>query len=150
LAIHQEITINASPAAVYDVLTSSEKFGQMTGGRAASISTEEGGKASMFGGDIQARNVELIPGRRVVQAWRSGAWPEGVYSIVRFELSPEGQGTKIVFDQTGYPAGAQDMLSGGWTEMYWNPMNALFGGKQQPRRTAGRHKASGRKAIEQA
>jgi hypothetical protein len=39
----------------------------------------------MFGGDISGRNVELVPGRRAVQAWRSNAWPEGVYSIVRFE-----------------------------------------------------------------
>jgi activator of HSP90 ATPase len=102
----------------------------MTGGRAASISMEEGGKASMFGGDIQARNIELVPGKRVVQAWRSGAWPEGVYSIVHFELSPEGQGTKLVFDQAGYPAETQDMLSGGWSQMYWTPMEALLSAKQ--------------------
>lgn len=126
--IHQEVTINAEPSAVYDVLMNSQKFAQMTGGRAATISSEEGGKASMFGGDIQARNVELVPGKRVVQAWRSGAWPEGVYSIVKFELEGNGQGTKLTFDQSGYPDNAHDMLAGGWSQMYWNPMNALLAG----------------------
>lgn len=127
--IHQEVTIEASPSAVYRVLTSSGDFAKMTGGRAADISTEVGGEASMFGGDIRARNVELVPDKRVVQAWRSQAWPEGVYSIVRFELAPQGKGTKLTFDQAGHPAEAQAMLEGGWSKMYWQPMNALLAGK---------------------
>ena len=129
MGIHQEVTINASPAAVYGMLTSSDKFAQMTGGRAAEISTEVGGAVSMFGGDIRARNVELVPGKRVVQAWRSSRWPEGVYSIVRFELTPEGTGTTLVFDQSGYPDEAEKMLEGGWSQMYWQPMNAMLAAK---------------------
>jgi activator of HSP90 ATPase len=129
MSIHQEVTINASPAAVYGVLTNSEYFAKMTGGRSADIAREVGGALSMFGGDIRGRVVELIPGKRVVQAWRSQAWPEGVYSIVRFELTPEGKGTKIAFDQAGYPEGAEKMLEGGWHQMYWNPMNAMLAGK---------------------
>ena len=93
--IHQEVTIDASPGAVYGVLTNSADFAKMTGGRAADISKDVGGAVSLFGGDIRARNVELVPGKRVVQAWRSQAWPEGVYSIVKFELAPEGKGTKL-------------------------------------------------------
>ena len=129
MTIHQEVTIHASPAAVYQVLTSSEDFARMTGGRSAEISGEVGGEVTMFGGDIRGRNVELVPGKRVVQAWRSHAWPEGVYSIVRFELAPESRGTKLVFDQAGYPDGAEKMLEGGWHQMYWQPMNAMLAGK---------------------
>ena len=129
MTIHQEVTIAASPAAVYGVLTSSTDFAKMTGGRAAKISGEVGGTFSMFGGDIEGRNVELVPGKRVVQAWRSKAWPEGVYSIVRFELARDGKGTKLTFDQAGHPDGAREMLEGGWHQMYWQPMNALFSGK---------------------
>jgi len=126
MGIHQEVEIKGSPQAVYDILTSSQKFSNMTGGRDADISKEEGGAVSMFGGDIKARNVELVPGKRVVQAWRAGAWPEGVYSIVRFELAGDGKGTKLTFDQSGYPEEAHDMLSGGWQQMYWGPMNAML------------------------
>src|SRR5215213_10163559 len=109
MTIHHEIRINASPEAVYDVLTNSQKFATMTGGRAASISPDEGGEVSLFGGDIRARNVELVPGKRVVQAWRSGAWPAGVYSVVKFELSDDDGATKLVFDQAGYPEQAHAM-----------------------------------------
>lgn len=82
----------------------------------------------MFGGDITGRNIELVPGSRVVQAWRSGAWQEGVYSLVSFNLAPEGKGTKLVFDQSGYPETAHDMLSGGWKQMHWDPMSKMLGG----------------------
>jgi uncharacterized protein YndB with AHSA1/START domain len=129
MSIHQEVTIDASPAAVYGVLTSSADFTRMTGGRAAEISTEVGGAVSMFGGDIRGQNVELVAGKRVVQAWRSQAWPEGVYSIVRFELAPEGKGTRLTFDQAGHPDDARKMLEGGWHQMYWQPMNAMLAGK---------------------
>jgi uncharacterized protein YndB with AHSA1/START domain len=129
VSIHQDVTIDASPADVYGVLTGSEEFARMTGGRAADISKEIGGSISMFGGDIRGRNIELVPGKRVVQAWRSQAWPEGVYSIVRFELTAEGGKTRLAFDQAGYPESAAEMLIGGWPKMYWEPMNAMLSGK---------------------
>ncbi|MEQ1900775.1 MAG: SRPBCC domain-containing protein [Devosia sp.] len=128
MKIHQEVTIPGAPAAVYDILTSSKKFAQMTGGRAAEIGKEAGAAFSMFGGDIAGRNVEMVPGKRVVQAWRAGGWPEGVYSLVTFQLSAEGKGTKVVFDQVGHPEGADEMLASGWQQMYWSPMTTMLGG----------------------
>ena len=129
MSIHQEVTIDASPAEVFGILTSSADFTRMTGGRAAEISAEVGGAASLFGGDIRALNIELVPGKRVVQAWRAQAWPEGVHSVVKFELVPDGKATKVVFDQAGYPDGAEAMLEGGSHQMYWQPMNAMMAGK---------------------
>jgi uncharacterized protein YndB with AHSA1/START domain len=126
MTIHQEVSIGATPQRVYNVLTNSAAFAKMTGGREANISQEPGGAVSLFGGDIQARNVELVPGERLVQAWRSRAWPEGVYSIVKFELSASGKGTKLIFDQAGHPADAQSMLEGGWQQMYWGPMEKML------------------------
>jgi len=129
MRIHHEVIINASPAAVYKVLTSSPEFAKMTGGRAADIANEAGGAVSLFGGEIRARNIELVPDLRVVQAWRSQAWPEGVYSIVKFELAAQGAGTKLTFDQAGHPDDAQTRLEAGWSQMYWQPMNAMFAAK---------------------
>lgn len=126
-AIHQEVTISGTPQQVYDAILNSKSFAAMTGGREAEISTKEGGASTMFGGDIRARNVELDPGKLIVQAWRSQAWPTGVYSICRFALSPAGGKTKLVFDQAGYPDEAHDMLETGWTQMYWEPLENTLG-----------------------
>ena len=126
MSIHQEVVIKGSPKVVYNILLSSKKFSEMTGGRKAKISKDEGGKASLFGDAIQARNIELVPGKRVVQAWRSADWPEGLYSIVRFELTAEGANTKIAFDQVGHPADAAAHLEKGWHQMYWDPMSKML------------------------
>lgn len=127
MSIHQEITIKAAPKAVYEILLGSEKFSEMSGGAPAVISGEVGGEVSLFGGAIQGLNVELVAGQRVVQTWRSADWPDGVHSLVRFELSADGSNTKVSFDQVGHPAEAEEHLSAGWQKMYWDPMNALVG-----------------------
>ena len=128
MPIHQVVVINGTPKAVFEILLSSKKFKTMTGGRDAKISKDVGGDVSLFGGAIRARNVELVPGKRVVQVWRAGDWKEGVYSIVRFELVAEGNKTKLSFDQTGYPEEAEAHLDSGWHKMYWEPMNAMLAG----------------------
>lgn len=125
MAIEQEVTINASPSEVYDVLMNSEKFQTMTGGRETSISKEVGGSVFLFGGAIQARNVEIVHDQRIVQAWRAADWPEGLYSIVNFELNKDGKNTKLHFRQSGHPDEATQHLEAGWHQMYWNPMNEM-------------------------
>lgn len=126
MSIQQDVSINGAPDAVYELLMNAEKFSAMSGGRVAEISNEVGGAVSLFGGAIEARNVELQPGQRVVQSWRSADWPEGVHSIVRFELTKDGAGTKLSFSQSGYPDGADEHLDTGWHQMYWEPMKAQF------------------------
>jgi activator of HSP90 ATPase len=128
LTIHQEVGIAASPAAIYRILTEAKDFAKMTGGRAASIATEVGGAFSMFDGHITGRHVELVPGKRIVQAWRAKDWPEGHYSIVRFELTPDGASTRLTFDQSGHPEEHTEHLTSGWVKMYWEPMKALLAG----------------------
>ncbi len=125
-AIHQEMTFNASPDQVYAALTDGDTFGAMTGAP-AKIAKEAGGEVSLFGGQIAARNIELVPGKRVVQAWRAGNWEDGLYSVARFELKADGKKTKIVFDHTGYPDEGHDMLEGGWHKMYWEPLTKHLG-----------------------
>lgn len=120
--IHQEISFNAAPRRVYQALLDARQFSEFTGGAPAQIDPVVGGAFSCFGGMITGRNVELDPDRRIVQAWRAGSWPEGVYSIVRFELTGQGAGTQLTFDHSGFPDGQREHLDGGWHKMYWEPL----------------------------
>ena len=124
--IHQDVLIKASPQRIYDALTDAKLFSAFTGGAAAEIDGRAGGAFSCFGGRITGRNVELVPGERVVQAWRAGHWPTGVYSIVRFELQRDHDGTRLVFDQSGFPADNRQHLEAGWHKMYWDPLRAFL------------------------
>ncbi|MFM9886587.1 MAG: SRPBCC family protein [Burkholderiales bacterium] len=121
-SIHQDVDIDASADRIFEALTTARHFSGFTGGAPSEIDAAPGGAFSCFGGMITGRNVELVPGRRVVQAWRAKNWPEGVYSIVRFELQAKGKSTNVVFDQSGFPATAKQELEGGWHKMYWEPL----------------------------
>jgi activator of HSP90 ATPase len=129
--IHQEIIFKASPERVYDALLDSKSFSAFTG-RAAQIDREAGGAFSCFGGVITGRNIELLPDRRIVQAWRVGNWPQGVYSIVKFELQAQGSETRLVMDHAGFPEELRAHLNGeepdgGWHRQYWEPLKKYLG-----------------------
>ena len=74
------------------------------------------------GGRIEGRNIELIPNRRIVQAWRPASWPAGVYSLVRFELAARGAGSRLVLDHAGFTEDKWEGLNSGWPKMYWEPL----------------------------
>ncbi|HXS64600.1 MAG TPA: SRPBCC domain-containing protein, partial [Streptosporangiaceae bacterium] len=102
-----------------------EEFAAMTGAP-AHIDPAAGGEFSLFGGAICGRNIECVPGTRLVQAWRASSWDDGVYSVVRFELTPEDAGTKVVLDHAGYPDGTGEHLDAGWHPNYWEPLTGRF------------------------
>jgi activator of HSP90 ATPase len=125
--IHQEVEFNASPERIYEILTDSKQFSEVTGGAPTDINAEDGGTFSCFGGMILGRNIELVPGVRVVQAWRVKNWPEGLYSIAKFELNEQGAKTKLVFDHVGFPEAEGEHLAAGWGANYWSPIEKYLG-----------------------
>jgi activator of HSP90 ATPase len=136
-AIHQEPVFKANPKRIYDALTDAKQFDkiiQLSGvmqamhlpDKPAEISREVGGTFTLFGGYVTGRHVEFVPNERIVQAWRAGSWPPGIYSIARFELVEQGSGTKIVFDHTGFPKGDAEVLASGWKAHYWDPLDKLL------------------------
>jgi activator of HSP90 ATPase len=125
ITIHQEVDLKASPQRVYEALLDAKQFTAFSAG-AADIDGRVGGAFSLFDGHIVGRNVELIPGHRIVQAWRVVTWPEGVYSIARFELKAQGSGTHLAFDHTGFPENERDHLAEGWQSHYWSLLQKYF------------------------
>lgn len=127
-AIHQEVSFDAPPARVYQALTDATQFSALTkfsavpNARPALIGAGPGGDFVLFDGHILGRHIELVPNRRLVQAWRTADWPEGVYSVARFELRPQTGKTTLVFDHTGFPVGQGKHLAAGWHLNYWEPL----------------------------
>jgi len=80
----------------------------------------------MFGGVIVGRNIELVSGQRIVQAWRPTHWSPGIYSLVRFELKAQGSDVTVVLDHTGFPEGDFAGLNYGWCKKYWEPLKKFL------------------------
>jgi uncharacterized protein YndB with AHSA1/START domain len=135
-AIHQEVLIAAPPSRVYQALTTAEEFDKIVrlsaamnssmqsklGTLATAIDARPGRAFALCGGYISGRNLDLVPNVRLVQAWRVGTWPPGLYSIAEFNLADKGSGTRIVFDHRGFPNEDADHLAEGWHGNYWIPL----------------------------
>jgi activator of HSP90 ATPase len=137
-AIHQEIIFSATASRIYAVLTDAALFQHLesfsdamksldVNAHPATISREPGGAFSLFGNYIVGRQIELVSGRRIVQAWRVANWAPGSYSLARFVLIEKGAATQLVFDHTGFPAGDAEHLAAGWYANYWNPLHKMLG-----------------------
>ncbi|MBV9963886.1 MAG: SRPBCC domain-containing protein [Parafilimonas sp.] len=133
ITIHQEIDFNVSPQLLYETLLSSKQFSDCIkksfpdlSATSANIDPVVGGAFSLFDGHIMGRTLELIPNKRIVEAWRVVDWPEGIYSIARFELLPQGSGTKLIFDHIGFPEGLKEHLTIGWQQHYWDALTNYF------------------------
>jgi len=125
-AIRQEIDFAVSPQRVYEALTDGKHFAAFTG-LPAEIHGEIGGTFTCFGGQIDGRILDLVPNRRIVQAWHVGMWPAGVFSIVRFDLKKHGEGTRLSLEHSGFPEENRAHLDGGWSKMYWEPLRKYLG-----------------------
>jgi uncharacterized protein YndB with AHSA1/START domain len=134
MPIHQEALIDATPLDVFAYLTDGEMFAAATG-MPARLEPTAGSAFSLFDGRVEGRQVELVTGERVVQAWRFGdahpdAWDPGVYSIVRFTLTAEGGRTRFVIDHDAVPARWHEHLEAGYPLFYQEPMARWFAARR--------------------
>ena len=122
--IKHKVRFKASPETIYDLLADSRKRTEVTG-RKAVMSDKVGGKFSTDAGQVTGVNVDLVPGRRLVQAWRRKDFPEGIYSMAAITLDPiPGGGTELVLTHRGVPKHLLDDTEEYWRHVHWAPMKA--------------------------
>ncbi|MEO6939028.1 MAG: SRPBCC family protein [Candidatus Kapaibacterium sp.] len=124
-SVRQTATFEASRTDVYEALMDSKTHSKFTGAP-AKISRAVGGKFSAHGGYCDGVNLELVPGKRIVQTWRGANWPEGYYSKTIYNLASVGKKTRLTFTQSGVPEKEYVHIKQGWIDHYWSPMKAMF------------------------
>ena len=122
--------IPATEEEIYAAWLNSETHAALTGDQ-ASIEPVIGGRHSTFGGYAQGAIVELQPGRRIVQTWRTDDFPEGSPDS-RLELTLEATvgGTMLTLLHTDIPGGQSDNYRDGWVKYYFDPLKRFFGDKR--------------------
>lgn len=123
--VQQSVTFSASPHEVYETLVDSKRHSQLTGSE-VQMERKIGSKFSVYGGDIQGSNLELVPDQKIVQSWRYNDWPKNHYSKVSFSLKKIPGGTRLSFTQTGVPEKFYEDIKQGWKDYYWEPMREMF------------------------
>jgi len=122
--------IPASARDIYNAWLDSLAHSEMTGGQ-ANISNEPGGAFSAWDGYISGRNLELVPGERIVQAWRTTKFDEDHEdSIVTITLEDRDDGALLTLSHSNVPDTHLGYEQGGWHTHYFEPMIAYFTGKR--------------------
>jgi uncharacterized protein YndB with AHSA1/START domain len=124
--ITQTVQVDASPDRVYDALMDSKKHAKFTGSP-ADISPKVGGEFTAWDGYISGKNLELVPGKKIVQAWKTTEWPEGYpHSRLEITLAKKKGGTELRMVHSKVPAEQSDDYTSGWISSYWDPLCAYF------------------------
>jgi uncharacterized protein YndB with AHSA1/START domain len=124
--IKQRVKFKASPESVYECLADSRKHTALTG-RKAVISTKVGGPFSTNEEDVTGINVDLVPGRRIVQAWRHRRFPEGIFSMAAVTLKPTPDGgTELVLTHRGVPKDLIPETEQAWREQVWSRIKSYL------------------------
>jgi activator of HSP90 ATPase len=124
--IRQKATVPAEPAEVYEAFIDAKKHSAFTGSKATGDG-RVGSKFTAWDGYISGKNIELEPGKRIVQEWVTSKWPED-FPPSRLELTFKKVkgGTEISMVHSDVPAEQADELKGGWTQFYWKPLKDYF------------------------
>jgi activator of HSP90 ATPase len=116
----------ANPERIYQDWLSSEGHTAFTGSPAM-VEPVIGGKFTAWDGYISGKTLELTPGRRIVQAWRTTEFPaDSPDSRVEVLLEEEDGGTRITLVHSEIPEGQADEYLQGWEDYYFTPMAEYY------------------------
>jgi uncharacterized protein YndB with AHSA1/START domain len=125
--IRQQVVLPGTPEQVYSALMTTKGHRAFTG-TDARISPKVGGRFMAWGGFIHGTNLELVPGKLILQSWVPSVkpWPPGHASIVRYELAKCPRGTRVTFTHSKVPEDHAGHLADGWKKSYWVPLRTYL------------------------
>jgi activator of HSP90 ATPase len=124
--IIQSVKLPAKPEELYQTIVDSKKHTAMTG-MPARISNKVGAKWSAFGGSIYGRNLMLVPGKMIVQSWRSTYFKKSDSdSILVMTFSKVPGGARIDLVHVNVAAQDHKGVTNGWKQYYWDPWRAYL------------------------
>jgi uncharacterized protein YndB with AHSA1/START domain len=132
---------------VYAAWLDAAEHSKMTGSK-ATVDPRVGGEHSAWDGYIVGTTLELEPGRRIVQAWRTTDFPLG-HADSRLEvhlLDVDGD-CEITIVHSEIPEGQGAKYDEGWRSHYLVPMKKYFGKSAKAKPAAKKAAKKGKKAA---
>ncbi len=104
----------------------SEAHTQFTGSEARIIAAP-GGKFSAWDGYIRGETIEIDPPHRILQSWRTTEFSDdSPDSLLEVLFDVQENGTRLILNHSGIPAGQAESYRQGWEDYYFLPMRDYF------------------------
>ena len=119
--VQQTVTLPASAKALYAMYLNPRIHEAITGRRVL-IGARPGSRFSAFDGMLRGRMLYTVPGRLIVQSWRSGGWKKrDLDSTLILRFTPSGRGGRIDLVHANVPDHDFRGVQKGWKQYYWRP-----------------------------
>jgi uncharacterized protein YndB with AHSA1/START domain len=116
----------AKPARLYRMYLDPRQHAAFTGAP-VKIAARVGARFEAFGGALTGRILQLIPGRLIVQSWRSSEFGKrDLDSTLVLSFWPERSGGRIELTHVNVADSDFAGVSEGWTKYYWTPWRAYL------------------------
>ena len=129
--IEQVVKFPATAAELYDLYMDSEQHSAATNAP-AKLSREVGGSFTCHGDFISGRNLALVPGRMIVQAWRGkGFASEDLDSVLILTFRDVEGGAELHMTHANVPDSMVSSLKPGWNAAYWDRWQAYLANRKE-------------------
>jgi len=117
----QKVLFKAAPKEMYEIFMDPKKHSEATGGKATG-NGKVGGSFTAWGGQLKGKNLALVPGKLIVQSWRSSQFKAKDHdSILVLTLEKTSDGTLLTMTHTAVPD-YEAAVEQGWHDYYWTPI----------------------------
>ncbi|MHC1784438.1 MAG: SRPBCC domain-containing protein [Anaerolineaceae bacterium] len=124
--------ISSEPAVLFRDWLDSHCHSLFTGSL-AEINPTVGGVFSAWDGYISGTTLELTPGEKIVQAWRTSEFPSSSPdSLLTITFESAKGGTRISIDHKNIPEGQGEDYKKGWEDFYFSPMKEFYSAGDTP------------------
>ena len=119
--IKQTVVLSAPAKDLYAMYLNPKTHKAITG-RKVIVSARPGSNFSAFDGVLRGRMLHTVPGRLIVQAWRSSGWKKGdLDSTLILRFTPKGRSGRIDLVHANVPDHDYRGVNSGWKKYYWRP-----------------------------
>lgn len=111
---------------LYDLYLDPERHAAFTGAP-VKISAKPGSKFSAFNGMLWGVTLATIPGKLIVQRWRSSNFAEtDADSVLVLTFTQEAKMGRIDLAHVNVPKQDHAGVTNGWPKYYWKPLRAYL------------------------
>jgi activator of HSP90 ATPase len=124
--IDQSVRFSATAQKLYDIYMDPMQHAAVTG-RPVRISPRTGSKFTAFEGMLTGVMLFTIPGRLIVQRWRSCMFYDtDLDSILILRFVQDGKRGRIDLTHANVPKQDHTGVTEGWETHYWKPLRAYL------------------------
>lgn len=119
--VKQSVVLPAPARMLYAMYLNPRTHAAITGHK-VQIGARAGARFRAFGGALSGRILQTVPGRLIVQSWRSTPFHKSdPDSTLVLRFSPQGNRGRIDLMHVNVPDHDYRGVNNGWKQYYWKP-----------------------------